>query len=74
MVVFLLDKGADANLGGGEYGTPLGVAIAVSQEDCRMVELLLARGADINKKGGRYGSPAGVAFTGKHGNDIAGTR
>ncbi|KAF8441155.1 ankyrin repeat-containing domain protein [Terfezia claveryi] len=62
MTLLLLNEGADINLGGGEYGAPLGMAIALSQGDHKMVELLLKKGADINKEGGKYGAPISVAF------------
>ncbi|KAF8441158.1 ankyrin repeat-containing domain protein [Terfezia claveryi] len=63
MAQMLLNEGADVNLGGGEYGTTLGLAMAVSQGDRKMAELLLEKGADINKDGGNYGDPISVAFS-----------
>ena len=57
----LLDRGADINLVGGEYGTAL--ALAVSGEKKDIVSLLLDRGAEINMAvGGQYGSALAVAL------------
>ena len=50
----LLDKGADVNTQGGEYGNPLQAAACRGKLD--MVQLLLDEGADINTHGGQYGN------------------
>jgi len=55
----LLDRGADINAVGGDYGTALGAAAFTGEE--KIVSLLLDRGADINAVGGKYGTALGVA-------------
>ena len=50
----LLEKGADVNVQGGEYGNALYAASAEGHD--RVVQLLLERGADVNAQGGRYGN------------------
>lgn len=50
----LLDKGADVNAEGGEYGTALQVAAYGGNFEC--MHLLLDKGADVNAEGGEYGS------------------
>ncbi|KAK4085199.1 uncharacterized protein Triagg1_189 [Trichoderma aggressivum f. europaeum] len=60
----LLERGADVNAPGGEYGYPLQAACAQSDrsqtvttsEIYQAVKLLLDRGADVNAKGGKYGN------------------
>lgn len=56
----LLERGADVNAGGGEYGHPLqALCSSVTTEPCDLraaVELLLYKGAEINARGGKYGS------------------
>ena len=54
IVRLLLDRGADVNAQGGEYGHAL--QAAVSQKSEVIVRLLLDRGADINAQGGVYGN------------------
>ena len=50
----LLEKGADVNAQGGEYGNALQAAM---WEGCEaVVQLLLEKGADINAQGGKYGN------------------
>ena len=64
IVSLLLDRGADINAVGGDYGTALGAAAFTGEE--KIVSLLLDRGADINAVGGKYGTALGVAaFTGE---------
>ena len=53
VVLLLLDRGADINLVGGEYGTALAAAVLRGGMD--LVFLLLNRGADINLGGGENG-------------------
>ena len=50
----LLDKGADVNAEGGEYGTALQVAAYGGNFEC--MHLLLDKGADVNAEGGKYGT------------------
>jgi hypothetical protein len=54
LVRLLLDKGADVNSQGGEYGNALQAALAYSHEV--VVRLLLDKGVDVNAKGGQYGN------------------
>ncbi|KAF7349519.1 Ankyrin repeat protein [Mycena sanguinolenta] len=64
VVQLLLDKGADVNLGGGQYGSPLAAASCHGKLD--IVQLLLDKGADVNLAGGKYGSPlAAASYCGK---------
>jgi ankyrin repeat protein len=54
IVQLLLDRGADVNTQGWEYGSALQAA---SYEDHdKIVQLLLDRGADVNAQGGEYGN------------------
>ena len=48
----LLDKGADVNAQGGEYGSALQAAAATGNSE--VIELLLDKGADVNLHGGKY--------------------
>ena len=50
----LLDKGADVNAEGGEYGSALQAASQGGHE--KVVQLLLDKGADVNARGGEYWS------------------
>jgi ankyrin repeat protein len=50
----LLDKGADVNAQGGEYGNALQAASWRSHD--KIVKLLLDKGADVNAQGGEYGN------------------
>ncbi|OCK72824.1 hypothetical protein K432DRAFT_278319, partial [Lepidopterella palustris CBS 459.81] len=50
----LLDKGADVNAQGGEYGNALYAASDRDHE--QVVRLLLDKGADVNAQGGEYGN------------------
>jgi len=63
IVKLLLDRGADVNLTGGEYGTALGAAAFAGKVD--IVKLLLARGADVNHTGWKYGPAVGAAAHGR---------
>jgi hypothetical protein len=55
----LLDKGADVNAQGGEYGNALYAASIKGHKE--MVTLLLDKGADVNAQGGPYGNALQVA-------------
>ena len=56
----LLERGADVNAGGGEYGYPLQALCSniptAANNPRAAVELLLDKGAEINARGGKYGS------------------
>jgi ankyrin repeat protein len=52
VVRLLLDKGADVNAQGGEYGNALQAASSEGHE--AVVRLLLDKGADVNAQGGFY--------------------
>ncbi|PVH69880.1 ankyrin [Cadophora sp. DSE1049] len=53
-LILLLEKGADVNAQGGEYGNALQAA---SFRGCEAISaLLLKKGADVNAQGGRYGN------------------
>ena len=54
LCTLLLEKKANPNLGGGEYGSALAAASFFGKYD--LVRLLLESGANINVRGGRYGS------------------
>ena len=60
----LLDKGADVNAHGGQYGTAL--QAAAYRGKLELIHLLLDKGADANAQGGEYGTAlqAAVASTG----------
>ncbi|KAF2475874.1 uncharacterized protein BDR25DRAFT_168930, partial [Lindgomyces ingoldianus] len=49
-----LDKGADINAQGGEYGNALQAAI--QQGNSEVILLLLDKGENINSQGGEYGN------------------
>ena len=53
-IQLLLDKGADVNAQGGEYGTALRAAAYKGSRE--VVQLLLDKGADINAQVGEYGT------------------
>jgi hypothetical protein len=61
-VQLLLEKGADVNTVGGEYGTALGVAAYWGYEP--IVQLLLEKGTDVNTVGGNFGTALGAAAYG----------
>jgi ankyrin repeat protein len=54
MVKTLLDKGADVNAQGGDYGNALQAASAGGHKQA--VKMLLDKGADVNAQGGDYGN------------------
>ncbi|KAL2848944.1 ankyrin repeat-containing domain protein [Aspergillus pseudodeflectus] len=54
IVKLLLDKGADINVQGGEYGNALQAASFGGHQ--KIIQLLLEKGADINAQGGHYGN------------------
>lgn len=56
LVKFLLEKGADVNALGGQWGTPLQGAAASDKPDKEIINLLLEAGADVNAQGGHYGN------------------
>jgi ankyrin repeat protein len=58
-VRLLLEKGADVNLVGGEFGTALGAAAFGNKP--AIVRLLLEKGADVNTVGGYYGTALAAA-------------
>ncbi|CAI9635606.1 unnamed protein product [Alternaria burnsii] len=60
----LLDKGADVNAQGGEYGNALQAASAGGHE--QIVKTLLNKGADINAEGGDYGNALQAASYNGH--------
>ncbi|KAF1930669.1 HET-domain-containing protein [Didymella exigua CBS 183.55] len=60
----LLDRGADVNSQGGEYGNALQAASVEGEE--QVVKMLLDRGADVNAQGGEYGSALQAALYGGH--------
>ena len=50
----LLDRGADVNMQGGQYGSPLQAASVFGS--VRAIKLLLQRGASVDIQGGKYGN------------------
>ncbi|KAH8813964.1 hypothetical protein DL96DRAFT_1685224 [Flagelloscypha sp. PMI_526] len=64
IVELFIDKGADVNTQGGEYGSALQAAAIKGHYD--IVHLLVEKGADVNMQGGHYGSAlVAAAFHGK---------
>jgi ankyrin repeat protein len=63
-VQLLLDKGADVNAQGGEYGNALQAASAGDHE--MVLQMLLNKGADVNAQGGEYGNALQAASYGGH--------
>lgn len=59
----LLERGADVNLPGGEYGQPLQALCVKSMVNTSDVILLLNRGANVNARGGEYGSALQALFS-----------
>ena len=53
-VQILLDKGANVNAQGGDYGNALQAASRWGYD--QIVQILLDKGADVNAQGGRYGN------------------
>jgi hypothetical protein len=64
LIRMLLDKGADVNAQGGEYGNALQAASAGGHKE--MATLLLDKGADVNAQGGRYGNALQAALEKGH--------
>jgi ankyrin repeat protein len=64
VVKMLLDKGADVNAQGGDYGNALQAASARGYE--QVVETLLDKGADVNKQGGLYSNALNAAAVESH--------
>jgi len=61
----LLEKGADVNAQGGQFGNALRAASTWGHE--AVVRLLLEKGADVNAQGGgRYGNALRAASYGGH--------
>jgi hypothetical protein len=60
----LLERGADVNAQGGEYGNALQAASFDGNE--KIVKLLLDKGADVNAQGGRYGNALQAASSRGH--------
>ena len=60
----LIDKGADVNAQGGEYGNALQAASQGGHQE--IVKLLLNNGADFNAQGGEYGNALQAASRGGH--------
>ncbi|KAH8702902.1 ankyrin repeat domain-containing protein [Phaeosphaeriaceae sp. PMI808] len=63
-VKLFLDKGADINAQGGEYGNALQAASYRGHE--QVVKLLLSKNVDVNAQGGDYGSALQEASAGGH--------
>ncbi|KXX76906.1 Serine/threonine-protein kinase TNNI3K [Madurella mycetomatis] len=59
-----LEKGADANLKGGHFGTVLQVAAAGGHD--KIIQMLLEKGADINMQGRIYGNALQAASKEDH--------
>ncbi|QYT00974.1 hypothetical protein H0G86_008031 [Trichoderma simmonsii] len=72
----LLERGANINASGGEYGTPLQAAFSLGYKESELmlehVQKLLDCGADPNIQGGRYGTAlqAACGFSVYHSHDI----
>ena len=64
MATLLVEKNADVNAQGGEYGNALQAAATRSNEG--IVALLLEKGANVNAQGGEYGNALQAAATGPH--------
>ncbi|KAK5011676.1 hypothetical protein LTR28_009141 [Elasticomyces elasticus] len=54
IVKLLLDKGADINIQGGEYGDPL--AFAAANGEKKLLSELISLGANVNAASGNYGN------------------
>ncbi|CAI0655001.1 unnamed protein product, partial [Colletotrichum noveboracense] len=66
IVRMLLDKGADVNAQGGDYGNALQAASFKGHDN--IVQMLLDKGADVNAHGGYYGNALQAASQGGHNN------
>ena len=64
VVKVLLDKGADINAKGGQFGNALQAASLRGHE--KVVETLLGKGADVNAQGGQLGNALQAASSGGH--------
>ncbi|KAF7983630.1 hypothetical protein HWV62_20564 [Athelia sp. TMB] len=64
IVNVLLEKGADVDVNGGQYGTALQAASVGGH--LKIAKLLLENRADVNKVGGTYGSALQIASAGGH--------
>ncbi|KAJ5706534.1 NACHT nucleoside triphosphatase [Penicillium malachiteum] len=60
----LIDKGADVNTRGGEYGNALQAASLGGHQE--IVKLLLEKGADVNTQGGYFSNALQAASRGGH--------
>ena len=63
-VQMLLDRGADVNAQGGQYGNALQAALYRGHD--KTVQMLLDRGADVNAQGGEYGNALQAASCAGH--------
>jgi hypothetical protein len=64
VVQLLLEKGAEINAQGGEYGNALQAASSRGHD--KIVQLLLEKGAEINAQGGKYGNALQAASSRGH--------
>ncbi|KAJ5660344.1 hypothetical protein N7507_006795 [Penicillium longicatenatum] len=62
VVQMFLERGADINVFGGQYGNAL--QAACSKGHTQIVQMLLDKGADVNAQGGRYGNALQAACSG----------
>ena len=60
----LMERGAEVNSQGGQYGHALQAASFRGHE--KVVSMLLERGADVNAQGGEYGNPLAAASSEGH--------
>jgi hypothetical protein len=64
VVEILLDKGAEVNAEGGDFGNALQAAsVAVH---VKVVAMLLGKGVDVNAQGGKYGNALQAASSKHH--------
>ncbi|KAH8817550.1 ankyrin repeat-containing domain protein [Flagelloscypha sp. PMI_526] len=61
MVRFLIEKGADVNVGGRVYGTALQAAAFMG--NLNIVRFLVEKGADVNPSGDKYGTALQAAIS-----------
>ncbi|CAI7653375.1 unnamed protein product [Penicillium crustosum] len=64
IVQMLLERGADVNAQGGEYGNALQAACLRGYD--KIVQMLLERGADVSAQGGEYGNALQAACAEGH--------
>ncbi|RDW58861.1 hypothetical protein BP6252_13337 [Coleophoma cylindrospora] len=62
VVRLLLEKGAEVNAQGGQYGNALQAAAAAFGDNEAVVRLLLEKGAEVNAQGGEFGGQYGNAI------------